>query len=102
MNLNLFLAGMWIAAGIGIMIWPDVGQDAVLRVEPERRFLIGGFALVLAGYNLVRWRLARLRARAEHEARQRSPVRRYPREEPPNPDFDFSDPKPRDGGGSPP
>lgn len=97
-NLHLFLAALWTVIGIAILL-PNTG---IARVLPDTDpTLVGGFALMLAAYNIVRWRFTRLRHRLDEEARElRPPVRPRVQDEPPNPDFDFSDPKP--GGGANP
>ena len=99
MNLNLFLAAMWAVIGIGLLL-PNSGLDLLLQ-EPAQRQMLGGFALVLSAYNVMRWRLSRLRRQVEEDARPlRPPVRPRREDEPPNPDFDFSDPHgPRPGSG---
>ena len=98
MNLNLFLAAVWFVIGLGILFFlPNVGENALITISPERRMWLGGFTMLLAGWNVVRWRLARLRGQAEEESqRTHTPIRPPRRNEPPNPDFDFSDPKPGD------
>jgi hypothetical protein len=94
-NLNLLLAALWAVIGVGILlVIPSSDDGAVIAVNPERRMMLGGFALMLAGYNIIRWRFTRANRRLDEEAAaQRPGVRPHRREEPPNPDFDFSDPK---------
>ena len=103
-NLHLFLAAIWGALAAGILLfWPSVEQNPMIGLESERRLWLGGFAMVLVGYNMVRWRLARLRRQADEDARaMQTPIRPRHRDEPPNPDFDFSDPKPPDSPQDPP
>jgi hypothetical protein len=66
---------------------------------PVPRHMLIGFAVLMCGWNIVRWRLNRMRRQADEDARSERAQRRTRRDEPPNPDFDFSDPKP--GGGPP-
>lgn len=93
--MHLFLACFWIAIALGIFFWPHImPQQGLVQPEPSTRMPVAFFALFLAGYNLVRWRLARARRRrAREEDMARRPVRPRVSEEPPNPDFDFSDVK---------
>jgi hypothetical protein len=90
----LFLAAFWAILAIGVWLSPE-GAFGALRVDPGLRQLMCGFAILLVGYNLVRWRLTRARRHVDRESLQ-APTRprRHTPEEPPNPDFDFSDPKP--------
>jgi hypothetical protein len=95
--MNLFLAAVWLTLGIGILMLPD---NAPL-IDAEKRPWAGGAALMLAGYNVVRWWLLRSQQKAIEELRrmqQRERLRERPtrHDEPPNPDFDFSEPQPRD------
>jgi hypothetical protein len=94
--------------GLGILfLLPNVGENALITITTDRRMWLGGFTMLLAGWNVVRWRMARLRRQAEAEAQYTyAPIRPPRRDEPPNPDFDFSDPKagagPRDPSGNVP
>ncbi len=98
MNLNLLLAGVWMIIGAAILLGARGGEEGLFGLSGERSVVVGAFALVLAGYNLVRWRLSRLARRAEDAARAaREPLRRRRPDEPPNPDFDFSDGGPDEG-----
>jgi hypothetical protein len=100
-NPNLFMAAFWAVIGIIILaLWPSNEQNPAVGVASDQRVWMAGVTLVLVGYNLVRWHLPRLRRQADGDVR-RPPVRPR-REEPPNPDFDFSDPKPGDGPQPPP
>jgi hypothetical protein len=93
-NLNLFLAAAWGVIGVGILLlWPSVEQNPQVGLEPERRFMLGGVALALTGYNIVRWRFSRQQRWTNEETRP--PVRPHRSDEPPNPDFDFGDDKDR-------
>ena len=104
MNLNLFLAAVWSGIGFGIIfLLPNVGENALITISPERRMWLGGFTWLLAGWNIVRWRMARIRRQVNEEARQAyMPVRPRRHDEPPNPDFDFSDAQPSDRPPNPP
>jgi hypothetical protein len=52
---------------------------------------IGFFALVLFVYNLGRWYFTQRRVRLRREAETAARPRTSSHEEPPNPDFDFTD-----------
>jgi hypothetical protein len=97
-NHNLFMAAVWFTVGIGILFFlPNTGENALITVDPGRRIIYAGAMMLFVGYNLVRWRLARLRRQSDQDYRaMQPPVRARHRDEPPNPDFDFSDPKPGD------
>jgi hypothetical protein len=101
-NLNLFLAAVWAVVGFGILVlMPDSEHNPAFNLTPERRYMLGGLAWVLMGWNIVRWRMRRFQRQVEEESRiMREPRPR--RDEPPNPDFDFSDPKPGGGPQDPP
>jgi hypothetical protein len=91
-NLNLFLAGLWAIVGGGILMLPLKDDAGFLAITRDNRSLIGSFALVLACYNVLRWRFTRIRRQLDKEAQSYRPtLSRHRREEPPNPDFDFSD-----------
>ena len=106
-NINLFLAGLWAVIGLGIFLWPAVGDDGSLGIDPTKRVWMVGFCGLLVGYNLVRaWltargkRLREERRQAETEARRAAAwLRRRAEGEQPNPDFDFSEPDRRDPAG---
>lgn len=83
--LNLFLAAIWLALGLSLILWSVVQPETG---GPQRPWL-GALALVLFGYNLLRWWLGRLRSRYRDEAERRPRPRRS--EEPPDPTFDVSD-----------
>jgi hypothetical protein len=94
MILYLFFAIIWFVLGIVLLFFPDL-----LPTGNFNRHLLGGLALVLGCYNLVRlwwWYSTQGGGGAGPEAYQRPPVRRAGDEQPPNPDFDFtSPPRPR-------
>jgi len=100
----LFFAFFWVVVSLVILIFlPDVADIPFIAISPQLRMWAGGFAWVLAGWNIVRWRMARIRRQVDEEARQAyTPVRPRRHHEPPNPDFDFSDPKPGDRPPNPP
>ncbi len=88
---NLIMAGVWLAAGLAILI----------ADPPSTRiwgFSIGWFLFVLTAWNLVRWwslRSAALRRREVEEMQKHRPARRSGEPEPErNPDFIFDEPKP--------
>ena len=98
MNINLFLAGLWAVIGVGVFLWPEAGDDGSLGIDPGKRLWIVGFCVLLVGYNLVRayltargQRLAEERRQAEADMRRSARVLRREEQEPPNPDFDFSE-----------
>jgi hypothetical protein len=90
--LRLLLGLFFLFAGTALLVVRFAAPDAVAKFDPLRIFLGGVFALVLAGWNLMKWYAAVL----EFERRStpvRSPLQREPdavREEEPNPEFDFS------------
>jgi hypothetical protein len=89
-NLNLFLAAIWGIFGIGLLLAPTINDSYLAGLSPQTRLWMAGFALVMVCYNIIRWRLTRMRRQADEQA-YRPNVRPQRREEPPNPDFDFSD-----------
>lgn len=96
MNLNLIMAVGWALGGIYALLYlpADFVTPGML---PVSRPMLIGFAVMMCGWNIVRWRLNRMRRQADEDARMERAQRRTRRDEPPNPDFDFSDPKPRGG-----
>jgi hypothetical protein len=98
MNLSLILAAFWVVMAV-------VAFSYDLRIWGIN-IPAGWLALVLAGYNLVRWwarRSAGQRAREAEQAAQRRPTRREPAdaERERNPDFIFDEP-PREQAPPPP
>ncbi len=92
MSLNLFLAGMWLIVGLGLLLVPTASESYFAGLDAKTRIWLGGFALVLACYNVIRWRCTRIRRQLDEESRSyRRPPSHHHREEPPNPDFDFSE-----------
>jgi hypothetical protein len=106
-NLNLFMAALWAVVGYTILVaWPNADDNPAIGISLAYRYRLGGFACVLAVWNIVRcivrlvvrWRRGRLQREAYEESRKhRAMLRSIRKYEPPNPDFDFSDPK--TGGG---
>ena len=98
-KLNLILAACWAIAGLYVLLF--LPADYVMPgLLPLSRNMLVVIAMSLCGYNLVRWRLTRVRLQVDEETDAMDRARRdHHRRPPPNPDFDFSDPKP--GGGPP-
>jgi hypothetical protein len=89
----LFLALFWLVAGVLAQIfWADLERHAIVRIDRS----IGAFVFfVLFSYNIIRWRMARVRQQAIHEANE--PLTHGRRaDQPIDPTFDFSDSKPQD------
>ena len=99
-HINLILAGFWAIVGL-VLFWPGwmiPGQDVVYL--PGTKLPLGWIALVLAAYNVVRWRLQsgesrRQRAWQEamtelHRRRRRQDVTTEP-----DPNFMFTDEPPK-------
>jgi hypothetical protein len=106
MNLNLIFAVAWlIVAALIFVLRPE---QLSLRIGGIP-FSAGWVALVLALYNMARWwstRSARRQRAAEREAlaqrfrRHRNEERQEPVE--PDPNFNFGEPPPSQGGAPPP
>jgi len=79
--LNLFIALFWLVLGLGLIFIP--GFDA-WRIRGSD-LSIGWLAIVLAGYNLLRWWLVRRQQPRRMHDNDHPPPREY------NPEFDFSD-----------
>jgi hypothetical protein len=90
---HFFLAGFWLFFAAVIFLWPYVLPETPPPFEPAMARRFGIFALILFGYNAARWYFGRRRARARRESDPPRIPRPDRREEPPNPDFDFSDKK---------
>jgi hypothetical protein len=99
--INLFLAAVWLGVGVFLIVWQ--------QLHPENRALtiwgsnvsLGWFGLVLALYNIVRWRARKSTQKGQssmEDALQRRRLPRRPgesgREVSPDPNFDFSDKPP--------
>ena len=90
--MHLFLAACWLlVAGTFLAAPLLVPPGSPLQFDGATRVPAAGFALLLCAYNVTRWYLARARRRAVQAERAR-PRHAPQRDEPPNPDFDFSDP----------
>jgi hypothetical protein len=96
-HVYLFMSGFWLVVCVAFLVfWPH------LPIDPTTRMPMAGFALVMFGYNLVRWRLGRLQERARREEEERPPPRRRRDTEDIDPAFDFSDAEPRQDEKKPP
>jgi hypothetical protein len=105
-NANLFMAAFWVVMAIIVLtVWPSADENDAMGLSPDKRILVSAFTVMLVGYNIVRWRLARVRQQAQEQARAMEQVVRSRRrhDEPRNPDFDFSERErePDDGEGRP-
>jgi hypothetical protein len=89
--MNLFLALLWLVAAVVILGMDYVGHGSGLRVRGTN-WSLGWLLLVMAVYNLARWRSLRSYHAAARAAQATRPYRRPPRrtEEPPDPNFDFT------------
>jgi hypothetical protein len=91
MTLNLILAACWLALAIGSILYqlahPEVRAFFSNGISPT---WISGIALLMFGYNMLRWWLVRVQRR-DRQAMDRSAGRMQHRVEERNPDFDFSD-----------
>jgi len=96
-NVNLILAILWAMGGLYCLVF--VPADFVTPgLLPVSRNMLIMIAAVLVVYNLSRWRFMRIRRRIDEETDAiPSPIRERGAKQPPNPDFDFSDPMPGDG-----
>jgi transposase len=103
--MHFFLALFWLVLGMGVLVWHARTGDPRGRL-PFREYPIsyGWFMLVLSLYNLVRWRRDRLWKLRQREVREQERIalaaRRPGRhrtevQEPPNPDFNFTDEPPK-------
>ncbi len=89
----LFLAFFWLVVGVLAQIfWADLERHAIVRIDRS----IGGFVFfVLFSYNILRWRMARVRQKALDEHHE-TPPRRRRADQPIDSTLDFSDSKPQD------
>jgi hypothetical protein len=88
------MAAFWVIMAVIILtVWPSADENDSLGLTREKRVWMGAFTMMLVGYNMVRWRLARVRQRSDEQARALQDVIRSRRrhDEPRNPDFDFGD-----------
>jgi hypothetical protein len=98
---NLFLAGIWTALGVGLLIYHAVQPNNAMAFRfGDTNVSLGWVALALAVYNLLRWwgRRASYSARQQQEEFQRRrEVARRDREfrasgQEPDPNFIFDEP----------
>jgi hypothetical protein len=89
----LFLAFFWLVGGVLAQIfWADLERHAIVRIDRS----IGGLVFfVLFSYNIIRWRMARVRQEAIDEHNETPPRRRHA-DQPIDSTFDFSDSKAQD------
>lgn len=76
-----FLALFWLLIGLGMILHPGFANWKIA----DTGISFGWLAVVLAGYNLLRWRLRREQTRGRSERDDEPPG---PREY--NPEFDFT------------
>jgi hypothetical protein len=101
-SLNLILAAVWLSLGVGVLAATYAGHDLRWYIRlGKTEVSVAWLAFALAGYNVVRWWLGRRRRatqRIEREVERRREFARQFRaaapEEPPNPDFNFTEPPP--------
>ena len=92
MLLYPFMAVTWLIIGVGLLLLPVINDSYLAGMDRDTRIWMGAFALVLACYNIIRWRYTRIGRQLDQDAQAYRPADRpQRREEPPNPDFDFSD-----------
>ncbi len=91
MHVYRFLFLFWLLMAINLLVLPK------LYPELEEQFPIlannvalAGFCFLLAGYNMIRWRLIRARE-IEREKELEHELRRRDARKPIDPTFDFSD-----------
>jgi hypothetical protein len=98
--MNLFLALLWFLGGIALLAYDRINGDVRLRISGTD-LSFGWLLLVLAAYNLVRWWSLRsyrmeqqARAQQAAQARFSRAAPRERRDEPPDPNFNFTDEPP--------
>ena len=101
MVLYLFMACVWAAVGVGLLVWHWLAPNADQPVMRWTGISAGWLCLGLAAYNLVRWWSGReLRRQDRTWEHSQVPAKRFstlkPTEEP-DPTFDFSRPSPDEG-----
>lgn len=98
--MNFFLALFWLLLGVSLLVWQALTGDPRARLPvPDCPISYGWFMLVLSAYNLWRWRRERRWRIRQQERREqervaqamRRHIRQAEAEEPPNPDFRFTD-----------
>jgi hypothetical protein len=108
--MNLFLALAWLSLGITVLVWQAFsGNQSWYLPLGEYRISYGYIMFLLVAFNLNRWwnlrsaRWQRRQQQIEVALRQRDPHRQA-RQEPPNPELNFSDDAPsppENSGGTP-
>jgi hypothetical protein len=98
--MNLILAILWLLGGIAVLAYEHFTGDVRWRIRGTD-LSIGWLLLVLAGYNLARWwSLRSYRVEQQARALQRAQAKflraapRERRDEPPDPNFNFTDEPP--------
>jgi hypothetical protein len=98
--MNLILALLWLLGGIAVLAY-DASVPGARPGAWGGRFSIGWLMLLMSLYNVVRWWVLR----ASRASRRPAPVPPYrrnrppERDEPPDPNFDFTDSGPPPPGG---
>jgi hypothetical protein len=91
MTVNLILAMCWLALALGSIFYLYFHSEGrtffANGISPA---WIAGIALLMFGYNMLRWWLVRVRRR-DRQAMDRLASRTQHRVEEDNPDFDFTD-----------
>jgi hypothetical protein len=108
--MNLLFGIVWVIAGVAILVWQFATNTPLFYINVGFPFSTGWLALMLGAYNFVRWYSIRSYRRQRKEAeetwqrrqREHRAGERAEREEAPNPEFDFGNPKPAEPDGSPP
>ena len=86
--LYLCMAILWMGLGIMAFLMPLLIPNA-----PSWSIPIGGFALLLVGYDIFRWWTSGEEKPPYRRLLPRS-LRRHPKDEPPNPEFQFTEKPP--------
>jgi hypothetical protein len=98
--MNLILALVWLVAALAVLGLDYLGPGSGWRIAGTN-LSFGWLMLALALYNLVRWWSIRSNEAARRAQAVPPSYRRHfipPRDEPPDPNFDFgSEPPPREG-----
>lgn len=94
MYFNLVMAMVWLAVGMGLLIYHLTHPEYQFGYIWGTNVSAGWLILILAGYNLFRWYSQRALAQERQAMLASAEIRRQrERDEgrPVNPDFDFSD-----------
>lgn len=99
MQLNLIMAVCWLVVGGTFLIWHWLDPQAPLGYIRGTNISIGWIGIGLAIYNVVRWYSQRSavsarEAQLAESLRRSREERRVRHEEPPDPNFNFSEQKP--------